>query len=307
MRKLDVVSNDLPDPPYPADVRARGWQFQLDVERIENSDTWLLAPKDMRPWLLLLWMKCWTQAPCGSLPASDELIAARIDMEPRVFAANRDALLRGWYRCTDGRLYHPVITELVELMRDGRKKERDKKAAQRAAEKAAAAGSVPRDTQGTPEVVPPESTVSPTTGTGTGPGTGTGTGTGSGTGTQEKPSVLPGAATAAPAAAKAERGKRLPKTFKLPKRWGEWAVAEGYAESDVRTEATKFRNHWVAKSGKDATKLDWEATWQNWMLGSKAPRAGASPPGAGLNRQEALEASNKAVGARWLAEQGEPA
>jgi hypothetical protein len=57
-------------------------------------------------------------------------------------------------------------------------------------------------------------------------------------------------------------------------------VSQGYAEADVRIEAKKFRNYWVAKSGKDATKLDWEATWENWMLGSKCQRAGGEGTGS---------------------------
>lgn len=32
----------------------------------------------------------------------------------------------------------------------------------------------------------------------------------------------------------------------------------------MRAIAGKFRNHWVAKTGKDATKRDWKATWENW-------------------------------------------
>lgn len=128
-----VAAQDLPDPPYPPDVRARGWTFQLDMERIEQSITWLLAPADIRPWLLMLWAKAWTCAPCGSLEGDDEIIAARIGMEPRLFKAHRDRLLRGWTLCKDGRLYHPIITELVEAMRDSRAKERAKKRAQREA------------------------------------------------------------------------------------------------------------------------------------------------------------------------------
>ena len=138
-RQFEVVTNELPEPPYPADVRAKGWRFDLDVERIENSDTWTLTPADMRPWLLMLWMRSWTQTPCGSLPVNDELVAARIGMDARVFAGNRDILMRGWYRCSDSRLYHPVITESVEIMRDSRLTERKKKAKQRADAAAAAA------------------------------------------------------------------------------------------------------------------------------------------------------------------------
>lgn len=29
--------------------------------------------------------------------------------------------------------------------------------------------------------------------------------------------------------------------------------------------ASKFRDYWIAKSGKDATKADWLATWRNWI------------------------------------------
>lgn len=188
LRHFEVVSSELPDPPYPVDVRAKGWRFDLDIERIENSDTWTLTPSDMRPWLLMLWMRSWTQTPCGSLPASDELVAARIGMDGRIFHANRDILMRGWYRCADGRLYHPVITESVEAMRDSRKAERIKKANQRANSPAApppppapaptpaaatpapAHAFVPGDNPGNPAGVPG----CPPTGPGTGPGTGTG-------------------------------------------------------------------------------------------------------------------------------------
>lgn len=171
-RKLSVVDNTLSDPPYPADTRARGWRFELEPERLVTSDTWDLAQADMRPWLLMLWFTAWRQSPCGSLPAEDDMVAAKIGMPVRVFSANRDILMRGWYRCSDGRLYHAVITELVERMRDGRKSERDKKARQRSQEDQPLTPNVPGDNLGTPGGVPGESTGSPATGTGTGTGTG---------------------------------------------------------------------------------------------------------------------------------------
>jgi hypothetical protein len=34
---------------------------------------------------------------------------------------------------------------------------------------------------------------------------------------------------------------------------------------DGRRETEKFINYWTAKS-TNATKLDWVATWRNWML-----------------------------------------
>lgn len=169
--QLTLIASPLPPPPYPADVLANGWHFELAPSRIENSDTWTMAGQavqrgghDMRPWLLLLWMKAWQQSPCGSLPAQDDLIAARIGMDHRLFLAHRDILMRGWYLCTDGRLYHPIITELVERMRNGRRKDRLKKEAQRAVNKSAK----PRRTRTIS--VPGDSLGSPPTGTGSGTG-----------------------------------------------------------------------------------------------------------------------------------------
>lgn len=34
--------------PYPCDTRAKGWRFELDHERIRQSDTWALAPPEIR-------------------------------------------------------------------------------------------------------------------------------------------------------------------------------------------------------------------------------------------------------------------
>ncbi len=82
------------------------------------------------------------------------------------------------------------------------------------------------------------------------------------------------------------RGSRLPATWALPKPWGEWAVSEGMAESRVRIEADKFRDYWTAKSGSGAAKLDWLATWRNWVR-----TAVASTPKRGPDSEDAkLEA-----------------
>lgn len=117
MNPLRMVSDALaPEAPYPPEARAKGWRFALDYERIQQSDTWALAPAEVRPWLLMVWVVAWQQSPCGSLPASDELIAARIGMPAMQFAAWRSFLMRGWTLHSDGRLYHPVITEQVTEM-----------------------------------------------------------------------------------------------------------------------------------------------------------------------------------------------
>ncbi len=100
-------------PPYLASTKAGGFKFELDCERIAQSDTWALATARQRPLLLMLWFIAWQQVPCGSLPADDVLIAARLGMDVDAFQGDKAILLRGWHEADDGRLYHPVLTELV--------------------------------------------------------------------------------------------------------------------------------------------------------------------------------------------------
>lgn len=59
--------------------------------------------------------------------------------------------------------------------------------------------------------------------------------------------------------------------------------------------AQNFFDYWTAKSGKDATKVDWSATWRSWVRKERTenaprpPAAGAAPPG-----QTSLDATRQA-------------
>lgn len=78
------------------------------------------------------------------------------------------------------------------------------------------------------------------------------------------------------AADRAQRATRLPPDWKLPMGWGQYALQQGLRESEVRREADNFRDYWLGKAGKDALKLDWEATWRTWARRS-AERLGRAP------------------------------
>lgn len=66
------------------------------------------------------------------------------------------------------------------------------------------------------------------------------------------------------------KGKRLSPDWQLPKAWGEWTLETmGWETATVRLEAEKFRDYWVAISGRNAARLDWEATWRNWCRNAK--------------------------------------
>lgn len=164
----------LLDPPYPADTRAKGWRFELDHERIRQSDTWSLAPADVRPWLLMLWMVAWEQTPCGSLPSDPALIAAKIGMTPRAFGKHREVLMRGWKEAIDGRLYHSVLTERVLELLGYREATAKRKAQWRARtqESRSSPDAVPKESRRSHTPVPRYSRVTDATGTGTGTGTG---------------------------------------------------------------------------------------------------------------------------------------
>lgn len=129
---LRAVPSELPEPPYPADTRAKGMAFDIDLERMEQSRTWLLATPEIRPWLLRLWIESWKSIPCGSFEDDEELIAARIQMPINQFSANKETLLRGWKLHNDGRLYHGFITDLVLKLVHWRSDERERKRAWRA-------------------------------------------------------------------------------------------------------------------------------------------------------------------------------
>lgn len=103
--------------PYPAATLSKGWRFELNMEQVKKSETWLRARTGMvRALLLLLWAEAWEQTPCGSLPNDDELLGLLLGLEPEEFAKHKPVLLRGWWLADDGRLYHDTITERVQDM-----------------------------------------------------------------------------------------------------------------------------------------------------------------------------------------------
>lgn len=97
---------------------------------------------------------------------------------------------------------------------------------------------------------------------------------------------------AAPREHARKRGTRLPDDFAITDDLKTW-FAEKCPNIDGPRETEKFRNYWRAKSGKDATKVDWAATWKNWML-TAAERAGPSQRGpfTGANRHTSQRHDN---------------
>ncbi len=71
------------------------------------------------------------------------------------------------------------------------------------------------------------------------------------------------------ASQKKTRGTRLSADWFLPIEWGEWALSQGLGHEAIRSEADKFKDYWMARAGPNGVKLDWAATWRNWIRAAK--------------------------------------
>ena len=71
-----------------------------------------------------------------------------------------------------------------------------------------------------------------------------------------------------------EPGTRESRATRLPADWEPSDELIAFASKErpdlnLRTTVMSFMNYWQAKSGKDATKLDWDKTFKNWVLNEK--------------------------------------
>ncbi|KVP11981.1 hypothetical protein WJ85_17270 [Burkholderia ubonensis] len=91
----------------------------LDVVRVIDSDTFGISTGDEFKTAFRLWAKCWQQVPAASLPDDDRVLAHLAGLSENLpkWKKVRDVALRGFVKCSDGRLYHPVIAEkAIEAM-----------------------------------------------------------------------------------------------------------------------------------------------------------------------------------------------
>ena len=106
------------------------------------------------------------------------------------------------------------------------------------------------------------------------------------------------------------RATRLPNDWVLTEDLKAWAEAER-PDVDAVEQAKQFRDYWVAKPGKDGRKLDWTATWRNWIRNQRASKpthqSATAPPSTELwkpppplsaeERERAAEARRAAMSA----------
>lgn len=282
--------DQLPEPLVPVDVDLRNFGYMpLDVLRLRDSDLAALATGDEFKAAVMLWCVAWHQVPAASLPDDDRLLA-RYSGAGSAWKKVKEAALRGFVKCSDGRLYHRTIAEKAIESWDSKVKQREKTRAATAAREAKRREQqiqrdverdeqrdVPRDEQrdverdvvqgkgseqkGREGIVNPTPTPSP--------------------GESDLLGDPPRHTTPNPKPT-AERGTRLPTDWVLPKPWGEWALSEidGITPDEVRQLADEFRDYWCAVPGVKGRKIDWLATWRN-SVRDRGPgvirRRGSSP------------------------------
>ncbi len=81
----------------------------------------------------------------------------------------------------------------------------------------------------------------------------------------------------------ATRGSRLPANWVPNKELADWSKAER-PDLDLRKVLEEFRDYWTSVAGSKGVKLDWDATWRNWVRKQTAPKQSFAQQAADVAR-----------------------
>ncbi|WP_198374043.1 DUF1376 domain-containing protein [Neoroseomonas rubea] len=250
------MHSELPAPPVPADADLRGLPcVLLDVARLFDSDFYALSTGDEFKAGCSLWWKSWHQLPAGSLPDDDRVLAHLSGAGAR-WPEVKAVALRGWFKASDGRLYHLVVAEKVNEAWAKRLTLRDRSRrgnAVRWDRRRDGHGDPGRDLSGDPNGDPGREPSGDPNGD-----------------ARRDPRRNPKEKEkekqkknphSPPSEARPPRGTRLPDDWQPSPTDRDFACSLGL---DADAVAARFRDFWRAKAGQQGVKLDWSATWRNW-------------------------------------------
>ena len=248
---------------------------------------------------IMLWSASWHQVPAASLPATDAELAqlAGYGRGVRDFTRVKRGATHGLVLCADGRYWHAVVAAKAAFAWNRKLEERHRKACDRRRKFNAerrARGEVdlplpsaphrlvqdadqPRwhyvDSNGNQVCsnrkappIPPE-----TDADSAGIPASKGKGTIKGVEEVQNRQAPFGAADRRDQPINgnghhAIKATRLPADWRLPDEWRQWAQdAHGVESQRAVRMSLAFRDYWVAKPGRGGVKLDWQATWRNWV------------------------------------------
>jgi hypothetical protein len=113
MEATRMVS-DLLAPLTPAECDLTDFPFMpLMVARLRRSKSWLMAKRqpELGFYMVNLWTAAWHDRPAASLEDDDDMLCELAMCDVKHWPKVRDKVLQGWVKCSDGRLYHPVVAE----------------------------------------------------------------------------------------------------------------------------------------------------------------------------------------------------
>jgi hypothetical protein len=256
------LTQDLPPPPVPPEADLKDFAF-TPLYRARLFGSAFHARANDAEWRagVTLWLKSQDQVPAGSLPDDDIDLCrlAELGRDLKTWRKVREGALRGWFKCSDGRLYHNVVAEVVndqwasrQDMIERREKWRAKKRGQRERVPGEEQHPSPEKT----ENVPRDNALK-------------GQGEGQRQGKEKEDAR--------------SRATRLPVDFRVPLEWLPRAAGKRAERKlppvDMGLEADKFCNHFVGASGQNARKLNWYATFENWILNARSAPYGNTSNG----------------------------
>jgi len=61
------------------------------------------------------------------------------------------------------------------------------------------------------------------------------------------------------------KGSRMKEDFELPEEWITFAKTLSYTKAEAQAVFDRFKDYWLGVSGQKGTKVNWLATWRNWL------------------------------------------
>lgn len=109
-----MTDSALPAPLVPAEVDLTNLPFMpIMIARLKQSRAWLICKRrpELAFYMLNLWTASWHSRPAASLEDDDDVLADLAMCQLSAWKKAKADVLRGWVRCADGRLHHPVVAE----------------------------------------------------------------------------------------------------------------------------------------------------------------------------------------------------
>lgn len=258
MTGTDLV---LMEPLVAAGTDLRGMPFMpLEVSRLVDSDLVALSTGDEFKAAVVLWAKSWMQVPAASLPSEDRILARLAGLSLPEWKTVREMALHGWVKCSDGRLYHPVIADQA-----ARAAAKSTSQSARAKSRWAKVKTQDNSTNGAMPRHPPgisAGNAQPMQGEVEGE-------------VKEKKNPS-GSKKTADKPPSSTRGSRLAHDWSPDPFQHAEALNEGFTAAQTERMALTFRDYWIAQPGQRGVRTDWGAVWRNWLRREAEKRPPAS-------------------------------